>query len=82
VFCHPEDWSAIYAKIQQEFGTSMLLRTCLRQDLGFVYRHHIGLVPRDQPLRDEPSMYYQPQVHLDFYNLAAQSWFQLKYLNL
>jgi hypothetical protein len=27
-------------------------------------------------------MHYQEQIHVDFYNQSAQSWFQLKYLNL
>jgi hypothetical protein len=25
--------------------------------------------------------HYQEQIHLDFYNAAAQTWFVLKYLN-
>ena len=30
---------------------------------------------------DADKHYYKDQVHLDFYSEAAQSWFQLKYLN-
>jgi hypothetical protein len=39
-------------------------------------------VPNPNPRKDGPTMYYEDQVHLDFYSDSAQSWFQLKYLNL
>lgn len=60
----------------------MALRTRLRQELGFVYRYHQGLVPNEHPHKDRPSMHYEDQVHLDFYNQSTQTWFQLKYVNL
>jgi len=59
----------------------MALRTQLRKEMGFTYRHHRGLVSNEHPYKDGPSMHYEEQVHLDFFSEAAQSWFQLKYLN-
>lgn len=60
----------------------MVIRFRLKQELGFVYRNHQGLVPNENPYKAEYSMQYEEQVHLDFYSDAAQSWFQLKYLNV
>lgn len=54
----------------------MTVRPRMRRELGFVYRHHQGLVP----VAGSDKMYYQEQVHLDFYSDQAQSWFSLKYL--
>ena len=82
IFHNPGDWSDIYTRILQDFGMGMAVRTRLRRELGFVYRYHQGLVPLDHPRKDGYTMCYQDQVHLDFYSEAAQSWFQLKYLNL
>ena len=80
VFHRPGEWSDIYSKILQEYGMGMAVRTRLRRELGFVYRHHHGLVANPHPRRDGPTMHYEDQVHLDFYSDAAQSWFQLRYL--
>lgn len=82
VFCEPNDWSAIYAEILRDYGMGMAIRPRLQRELGFTYRYHRGLVPNTQARKDGPSMYYQEQVHLDFYSEPAQSWFQLKYLNV
>jgi hypothetical protein len=82
VFHNPGEWSDIYAKILEQYGMGMAVRPRLKRELGFTYRHHQGLVPVDQPRKDRPNMRYEDQVHLDFYSEQAQSWFQLKYLNL
>lgn len=82
VFRQPGDWIDIYRRILTEFGMGMAVRTRMRRELGFTYRHHRGLVPVSNPRKDGPTMRYEEQVHLDFYNQSAQSWFQLKYLNL
>jgi hypothetical protein len=82
VFHNPGEWSDIYAKILQQFGMGMAIRPRLRRELGFTYRYHQGLVPTEHPRKDGPTMYYEDQVCLDFYSDQAQSWFQLKYLNL
>lgn len=82
VFRRPGDWSAIYTKILQDYGIGMAVRTRMRRELGFTYRHHRGLVSRttDPIVLGEVNMYYEEQVHVDFYNESAQSWFQLRYL--
>ena len=82
VFYDPSDWSDIYAKILQQYGMGMAIRPRIKRELGFTYRHHKGLVPNGYTRPDGPNMRYEEQVHLDFYSEAAQSWFQLKYLNL
>jgi hypothetical protein len=81
IFHNPGEWSDIYAMILRDFGMKMALRTQLRKEMGFTYRHHRGLVANEHPYKDGPSMHYEEQVHLDFFSAAAQSWFQLKYLN-
>ena len=82
IFHNPGEWSDVYAQILQQYGMGMAVRPRLRRELGFVYRYHQGLVPNPNPRKDGPNMYYEDQVHLDFYADSAQSWFQLKYLNL
>ena len=82
VFHRPGEWSDIYAMILQDFGMSMAIRPTLKRELGFTYRYHKGLVPNEHQMKGRPNMYYEDQVHLDFFDDKAQSWFQLKYLNL
>lgn len=82
VFHRPGEWSDIYALILRDYGMGMAIRPKLKRELGFTYRHHKGLVPNEHPRPNGPTMHYEQQVHLDFYSESAQSWFQLKYLNL
>jgi hypothetical protein len=83
VFHKPGEWSDIYALILRDYGIGMAIRPRLRRELGFTYRHHRGLVPNENPISGlRHSMHYEDQVHLDFFDEAAQSWFQLKYLNV
>ena len=81
IFHNPGEWSDVYAQILRDYGMGMAIRPRLRRELGFVYRYHQGLVPRLHTQKDGLTMYYENQVHLDFYSEAAQLWFQLKYLN-
>ena len=82
IFHDPDDWQKIYAKILEDFGPAIAIRWRMQRDLGFVYRYHKGLVPHEVMHPSEPKMHYEQQVHLDFYDEKAQSWFELKYLNL
>jgi len=88
VFRNPEDWSAIYAKILRDFGMGMLIHSRMRSELGFTSRTHKGLGNHTNlemvggVAIDVENRHYEPQIHLDFYDEKAQSWFQLKYLNL
>lgn len=81
IFRNRGDWSDIYARILREFGMGMAVRTRLRRELGFTYRSHQEWIPFDKS-GDRLRHYCEEQIHLDFYNESAQSWFQLKYLNL
>ena len=82
VFHKAGDWNDIYSQILRDYGMGMAVRTRLRRELGFTYRYHQGLVPNEYQSLGGPNMHYERQVHLDFYSEQAQSWFQLKYLNL
>ena len=73
IFHSPNEWDKIYQEIFVAYGIRMSLSYVLKRELGFTVRRHKGLV--------RPNNYYEDQVHLDFYSEAAQSWFQLKYLN-
>ena len=81
IFHSPGEWSDIYGRILREFGMGMAVRPRLKRELGFTYRHHRGLVPNPHPRPNGPTMHYEDQVHLDFYNESTQSWFVLRYLN-
>ena len=81
IFHNTTEWVDIYAMILRDFGMKMALRSQLRKEMGFTYRYHRSLVANEHPYKDGPSMHYEEQVHLDFFSEAAQSWFQLKYLN-
>lgn len=81
IFHRPGEWSDIYAQILKQYGMGMAIRPRLKRELGFVYRYHRGLVPNPNPRKDGPTMYYEDQVHLDFYNESTQSWFIMRYLN-
>ena len=81
IFRKPGEWSDIYAKILQDYGRGMMVRTRLRRELGFTYRTHQEWITFDRS-GGRDRKYCEDQVHLDFYDEQAQSWFQLKYLNL
>jgi hypothetical protein len=81
IFHRPGEWSDIYAQILKQYGMGMAIRPRLKRELGFVYRYHRGLVPNPNPRKDGPTMYYEDQVHLDFYNESTQSWFIMRYLH-
>ena len=81
VFHNPGEWADIYAKILQQYGMGMAVRTRLRRELGFTYRNHQEWITVDST-NGRPRKYCKDRVHLDFYDEKAQSWFQLKYLNL
>ena len=82
VFHNVDDWKIIYDKILQDYGMGMAVSFRMRRELGFTHRYHQGLVPNEYQSLGGPNMHYERQVHLDFYSEQAQSWFQLKYLNL
>ena len=82
VFHQPGDWSAIYSKILKDFGMGMAVRTRLRRELGFTYRNHTAWISGGKGDNELEWRYPEKQIHLDFFSESAQSWFQLRYLNL
>jgi hypothetical protein len=89
IFHKPHEWYELAQQLRDEYGISiMLISDRCKRELGFTVRHHKGLAPHNavewESMKSEGwthRYYYEEQVHLDFYNEAAMSWFMLKYLN-
>ena len=81
IFCDVDDWKQIYANILLDYGMGMTISYRMRRELGFTYRVHQEWVEFDRT-DGRPRYYAKQQVHVDFYSEQAQTWFQLKYLNL
>jgi hypothetical protein len=85
----PYEWYNLAEYLRKEYGQSiMLISSRCKRELGFTVRHHKGLEPHDavewEQMKEEGwrhRYHYEEQVHLDFYNESAMSWFILKYLN-
>jgi hypothetical protein len=80
IFENAHDWDRIKEKIKQDFGVATaMISWRLKRELGFTVRDH--RVPMSWDTTD--SFFSSGrEVHLDFFNEAAHSWFVLKYLNL
>jgi len=88
IFHNPKEWETIQYQLALVHGTKILISYVCKRELGFTIRRHKGLVPHDiaewQIMKTEGwnhRYHYEDQVHLDFYNEAAMSFFVLKYLN-
>lgn len=80
IFENTEDWYRIKEKIKQDFGVATaVISWRLKRELGFTVREH-----QAQDSWDTTDSFFSSgrEVHLDFFNEAAHSWFVLKYLNL
>jgi hypothetical protein len=83
IFDSEELWEPIRKKILAEYGASHLLRWVSRRELGFTVRfHHNWITINKNSCGDDITArrWCQNQVHLDFFNDSALTWFQLKYL--
>lgn len=83
VFENEELWEPIRQKILAEYGPSYMISWVMKRELGFTVRVHQLWIIIDKNVWGEditPRRHWQNQVHLDFFNDATQSWFQLKYL--
>jgi hypothetical protein len=83
IFDNEELWEPIRKKILAEYGPSHLLRWVSSRELGFTVRFHQNWITVDKNHLGDDIVrrgYCQNQVHLDFFNTAALTWFQLKYL--
>jgi len=88
IFHKVADWEPIQYQLGLDYGTRIMLSWVCKRELGFTIRRHKGLEPHDENtwevMKSEgwhQRHHYQEQIHLDFYNEAAQTWFVLKYLN-
>ena len=82
VFHNKGDWSAIRQRILKEHGLRMTISFVMRRDLGFTVRNHTAWISSGKIQGESELKYLEEQVHLDFFSESAQSWFQLRYLNL
>ncbi len=81
VFRNPDEWQTILDQLYLEHGLKIGISWVMRRELGFSARNHRGLVPNEHAKTGRPTMHYEQQVHLDFFNESTQSWFILRYLN-
>ena len=88
IFHKPFEWESIQYQLVQDYGTIIRLSWVCKRELGFTVRHHKGLEEHPKEIWEVMKSegwhrrhHYQEQIHLDFYNPAAQTWFVLKYLN-
>jgi len=79
IFKDTKHWDSIWQKILSEYGSTIAISWVLKRELGFTIRRHTHWINFSA---DDAKVggYYQDQIHLDFYNESALSWFQLKYL--
>jgi len=83
IFDSEELWEPIRKKIVVEYGVSHLFRWVSKRELGFTVRlHQHWITINKNSYGDDitPRRHCQNQVHLDFFNSSALTWFQLKYL--
>lgn len=77
----PQEWGHIQKLLAQEYPPSYtLMRSVMRRELGFTPRFHVNWVASATDY-DEAFTYPRDEVHLDFYNESAKTFFILKYLN-
>lgn len=83
IFEDKELWLPIRQKIVAQHGLYYLISTVSKRELGFTTRQHQQWITINKNNQDDdivPRGYLQHQIHLDFYNDSALTWFQLKYL--
>jgi hypothetical protein len=71
----PADWVVIQQRLIKEHGSSISISWVCRRKLGFTVRKHEAWIrTREDFYRKEE------QIHLDFFDSTALSWFVLRYL--
>jgi hypothetical protein len=67
------EWNKIYNQLREEYGDSVVIISWkLKETLGFTVRRHRDYNPINGHMVDD--------IRLDFYDNAALTFFQLKYL--
>lgn len=78
---HPDHWREIHIRLMQEQPASvMLIRSRMREVLGFTVREHHEWVELGKGTNGRAYGRTQFWICLDFYNDAMESWFHLKYM--
>jgi hypothetical protein len=80
IFCSPAHWDLVWQKILADNSASIVVSWVLKRELGFTVRQHEEWISFVPPGSIVPRNRCIKQVHLDFFNEAALTWFQLKYL--
>jgi len=66
-------WNEIYNRLREEYGDSVVIISWkLKDTLGFTVRRHRDYDPINGHMKND--------IRLDFYDNAALTFFQLKYL--
>ena len=88
IFHKLSEWKPIQYQLGLDYGTKIMISYVCKRELGFTIRRHKGLEEHPKEIWEvmksegwHQRHHYQEQIHLDFYNEAAQTWFVLKYLN-
>jgi hypothetical protein len=88
IFHNVDEWSVLFRQLLTDFGAKIAISSVCRRELGFTVRRHKGLEEHTKEIWEvmksegwHHRYHYQEQIHLDFYNAAAQTWFVLRYLN-
>jgi hypothetical protein len=76
------DWTPIRKRLVKEYGQSIVLTWAMREQLGFSTRYHTAWISSGKTEGEYELKYPEEQIHLDFFSGSAQSWFQLRYLNV
>jgi hypothetical protein len=80
IFCSTEHWDDVWQKILADNGANIVISWVLKRELGFTVRQHAKWISFT-PTRSQVERHrLVNEVHLDFFNEAALTWFQLKYL--
>jgi hypothetical protein len=80
IFCSTQHWDDVWQKILADNGASIGISWVLKRELGFTVRHHEKWTTFYSAEICGQRHRLDRQVHLDFFNEAALTWFQLKYL--
>lgn len=82
IFHEVSQWEQIRSRLAKEFGASMLISWRMKRELGFTVREHQAWKEsKHSDLQSIARFYPEMQIHLDFFDSQAQSWFLLRYLD-
>ena len=80
IFCSTQNWDDVWQKILADNSSNIVISWVLKRELGFTVRRHEKWTTFT-PLESQEEWHrLNNEVHLDFFNEAALTWFQLKYL--